>query len=179
MSPNEGHISEKRVDVEIDDAMKRGAKFSADRRYRYALWRIWNESQKIVLFIGLNPSMADETKDDPTIRRCCQFVKDWGYGGMVMVNLFAFCATDFRDLKAAIDPVGAETDRWIQSPCQEAAVVVAVWGNHGAYHNRAQIIRQRIPELWCISMNVTGEPAHPLYLKKTAQLQRLPLGAKS
>lgn len=59
-----------------------GATFSKDRLYRYQLWRIWDESKPYMNVIGLNPSTADETKDDPTIRRCLGFAKAWGYGAL-------------------------------------------------------------------------------------------------
>lgn len=83
--------------------MNKGAKFSDCRKYRYTLWRIWNESEPCVMFIGHNPSTADEKEDDPTIRRCINYSRDWGYGGLYMVNLFAYRATDPKDLIAATD----------------------------------------------------------------------------
>lgn len=74
--------------------MKTGANLSECRRYRFSLWRIWDEALPYALFIGLNPSTADETANDPTITRCINFAKDWGYGGIYMANLFAYRATD-------------------------------------------------------------------------------------
>ena len=65
-----------------------GAEFSPDRKYRYALWRIWDKSNPLIMFIGLNPSKANELKDDPTIRRVRRFAFDWGYGGVYMINYF-------------------------------------------------------------------------------------------
>ena len=64
------------------------AYFSKDRIYRYALWRIWNHNLPKVVFIGLNPSTADEIEDDPTIRRCMSYADNWGYGGYIMGNIF-------------------------------------------------------------------------------------------
>lgn len=78
------------------------AMFSSDRAYRYALFREWGEESKLVV-IGLNPSTADEYQDDPTIRRCIGYAKAWGHGGLVMLNLFAFRATQPGDMKG---------DRW-------------------------------------------------------------------
>ena len=77
------------------------ATFSDDRVHRYALWRIWDESLPKVLFIGLNPSTATETKNDPTIRRCMGYAKDWGYGGYIMGNIFAFRSSDRRSATSA------------------------------------------------------------------------------
>lgn len=76
--------------------MQRGAEFSPCRRYRYVLWRTWDPAAGSVNFIGLNPSTADEQVDDPTIRCCIGFARDWGYGGLVMTNLFAIPATTRR-----------------------------------------------------------------------------------
>ncbi len=73
--------------------MRTDAKLSDCRIYRYALWRIWDDAKPLVMFIGLNPSTADETEDDPTIRRCISFAQNWGYGGLYMANLFVFRAT--------------------------------------------------------------------------------------
>jgi len=83
--------------------MKSHATFSPCRKYRYSLFRIWDEDKSLVLFIGLNPSTADEKEDDPTIRRCINFAKQWGwgYGGLIMGNLFSFRATQPSDLKQA------------------------------------------------------------------------------
>jgi hypothetical protein len=75
---------------------------------------VWDESKAYALFIGLNPSTADEKEDDPTIKRCINYSKKWGYGGLCMVNLFAFRATDPSDLKAFHEPIGLENDKWIK-----------------------------------------------------------------
>ena len=88
--------------------MKKNAKFSACRKYRYALWRTWDESKPYVMIIGLNPSTADENKNDPTITRCINFAKSWGYGGVCVTNLFAFRATVPSDMKTSNDPIGTE-----------------------------------------------------------------------
>ena len=82
------------------------AKFSKDRAYRYALWRTWDDSLEKLLFIGLNPSTADEIKDDPTMRRCIRFSKDFGFGGFIMANIFAFRSTDPKKLKKIKNPIG-------------------------------------------------------------------------
>ncbi|TMF61888.1 MAG: DUF1643 domain-containing protein, partial [Chloroflexi bacterium] len=71
-------------------AAVRGATFSADRRYRYRLWRRWDGARPVVAFVMLNPSTADARRDDPTIRRCIGFAKSWGFGGVEVVNLFAY-----------------------------------------------------------------------------------------
>lgn len=143
--------------------MKTDATFSKCRQYRYALWRIWDDSKPYALFIGLNPSTADETTNDPTITRCSNFAKDWGYGGLCMVNLFAFRATQPSVLMDAKDPIGSANDSWILKLAEKSGVVVAAWGNDGSHMGRSKIIVGMIPNLMCLKINKTGEPAHPLY----------------
>ena len=142
-----------------------GAIFSSCRKYRYALWRNWNESIPRVLIIGLNPSTADENNDDPTILRCMSFAKSWGYGGISVGNLFACCAKLPSVMKSYDDPRGKVNDIWISKLASEATMVVAAWGNDGKYLNRSREIQRTISNLYCIKINKTGEPAHPLYLK--------------
>ena len=86
------------------------ADFSACGTYRYALRRIWLPAAPQVLFIGLNPSTADEKSDDPTIRRCLGFARSWGYGGLIVANLFAYRATAPSALREARDPIGPLND---------------------------------------------------------------------
>ena len=107
-----------------------GAMFSPCRSYRYSLWRTWDSQKPIVVFIGLNPSTADETVNDPTMRRCIGFARLWGYGGMVVVNLFAYCATKPTVLRHVADPVGKDTDSWIYTLCQYVARQVG--GEHNS-----------------------------------------------
>jgi len=155
--------------------MRKTARFSKDRKHRYALWRTWNEDKPTVLFIGLNPSTADETEDDPTIRRCINYAKDWGYGGMVMANLFAFRATDPKNMKASEDPVGKYNDTMIRTLASESKMVVACWGGHGAYLGRGHEVRLLISEkdVKCFGVTKNKSPKHPLYLKKDAELVSL------
>ncbi len=141
------------------------AKFSPDRVHRYALWRTWDESGKIAMFIGLNPSTADEVKNDPTVTRCINYAKRWGYNGMIMSNIFAFRATDPKVMKAAQDPVGPENDKWLLKLANEANLIVAVWGNHGDFMKRGKAVMSLFEEseLHCLAVNKTGHPKHPLY----------------
>jgi hypothetical protein len=148
--------------------LKTGAHFSRCRTWRYALWRQWDAARPWVMLIGLNPSTADARRNDPTIRRCIGFARDWGYGGVWVLNLFAFRATDPRDLKAAVDPVGTRTDWWLRRIARQCDRVVAVWGNDGRFLNRSDAVRKMLGgALSIIRLNASGEPAHPLYLPKT------------
>src|ERR1019366_6557448 len=94
--------------------MQRNAILSDCRRYRFELWRTWddllNDGNGYAMFVGLNPSTADETEDDPTIRRCTDYAQRWGYSGLCMTNLFAYRATLPQDMRGAPDPVGEGND---------------------------------------------------------------------
>ena len=150
-----------------------GASFSKCRTYRYALWRVWEETKPTVLFVGLNPSIADEQIDDPTLIRCTNYAKSWGYGGVMMGNLFAYRATDPKELFQATEPIGEENDSWLKNLASNANLVVAAWGNMGTHLGRSQEVISFLPNLHCLKMNKSGEPAHPLYLK--ADLRPFPL----
>ena len=142
-------------------------------RYRYALWRTWERSRPRLVFICLNPSVADADRDDPTLVRCMGFARNWGYGGVVTANLFAWRATDPRALKRATDPVGPYNDRWLRRLTRDAPRVVAAWGNGGDYLDRANTVRRRIGGLYCLRLTANDQPAHPLYLP--AHLTAFPL----
>lgn len=119
------------------------------------------------MLIGLNPSTADARRNDPTIRRCIGFARDWGYGGVWVLNLFAFRATYPRDLKAAPDPIGPRNDEWLRRVARKVDRVVAVWGNDGGFMARSSRVRGMLGNrLEVIRLNAGGEPAHPLYLPK-------------
>ncbi|WP_348720523.1 DUF1643 domain-containing protein [uncultured Alcanivorax sp.] len=146
--------------------LQRSANFSRCRQYRYALWRHWGPGDDFLLLIGLNPSTADHRQDDPTIRRCMGFARDWGYSGLCVANLFAYRATYPDDLFATDNPVGPKNDQWLRKLARQADLIVAAWGNHGRFMNRARIVSDRLPAMHCIRLNGSGEPAHPLYLPK-------------
>ena len=140
------------------------AKFSNDRVYRYALWRTWDQSLEKLLFIGLNPSTADEVKDDPTMRRCIRFSKDFGFGGFIMANIFAFRSTDPKKLKKIKNPIGKKNDFWIKKLDKEAGMTIAAWGTHGNYLNRGEEVSKMLKNLYCLRKTKNGFPSHPLYL---------------
>lgn len=152
-------------------AMERAATLSACRTYRYALWRRWGRGD-YAMFIGLNPSTADETNDDPTIRRCIGFARAWGYGALCMANLFAYRATDPADMKKAAEPVGWENDHTLTTLARGAGVVVAAWGAHGTYKGRDQSVRLLVPNLHFLRLTKDGHPGHPLYLPASLKPQR-------
>jgi hypothetical protein len=132
--------------------------------YRYSLSRIWDKDKGIVNFIGLNPSTADAKEDDPTIRKCIKYAEKWGYGGIVISNLFAYRTPEPYLMKQTKDPIGKENDRYIKKLAEQSDVIVAAWGNDGEYLERDRFIRDLIPDLMCLKVNQTGQAAHPLYL---------------
>ena len=150
--------------------VNKNATFSDCRKYRYALSRTWDSKKKTVLFIGLNPSTADENIDDPTIRRCINYAQNWGYGSLLMVNLFAYRATIPTELKNVKNPIGNDNDLHITELLKKADLAVATWGNEGSLLNRDKDVKKIIPNLMCLKINKSGQPAHPLYQKKDLKL---------
>jgi hypothetical protein len=146
-----------------------GAAFSRCRRWRYLLWRRWDEAKPAANFLMLNPSTADELKLDPSCTRARKYAEAWGYGSLIVTNLFGWRATDPEEMKSVRDPVGKGNDAAILRAAREAAVVVCAWGNHGAHMDRSKIVLQSLlssgVKLNYLRINsATGQPAHPLYL---------------
>jgi len=139
-----------------------GAELSQCRKYRYALWRIWDNSKPYAMFIGLNPSTANETQNDYTINCCISYARSWGYGGLCMGNLFAFRATYPRVMKSSTDPIGSDNDAWLIKLSKKAGIIVVVWGNDGSHMGRSRSVVDMIPNLMCLGINDTGEPTHPI-----------------
>lgn len=152
--------------------MIREASFSQCGQYRYALWRQWDRGGPTVLFVGLNPSTADHMRDDPTVRRCIGFARDWGFGRLVVVNLFALRSTSPRALRRAPDPVGPRNDRWIARLAADAELVIAAWGALGNYRDRARLVTSTLSDLYCLGRTRDGSPRHPLYVRRDAARQR-------
>lgn len=134
--------------------------------YRYSLWRIWDHSLPKVVFVMLNPSTADHKEDDPTIRRCIGFSKDWGFGSLEVINLFAFRATNPYELKKCADPIGPENDAYIRKALENRPRVIAAWGTKGGIDGRdRQVAKMLQPHLpLCLGTSKDGHPKHPLYI---------------
>ena len=154
--------------TEVDD---RGADFSPCRQYRYALWRHWDWQghANCVMFIGLNPSTADETDNDTTISKCIGFAKKWGYGGIYMLNLFAFKATHPSEMFRAAYPIGPGNDEALAYHRTRCGLIVAAWGagpsksEHGwKWLHRVEDVKRVISKpLWCLGTTKDGSPRHP------------------
>lgn len=145
-----------------------GATFSPCRQYRYALWRIWDVSKPLVMFIGLNPSTADESEPDPTINTVRALSINWGYGGFYMMNLFAIVSKEPEVLKAHADPLG-DNDGWIEKIAPKCKTVVFAWGAFKEAKERCQKIIDQFPEAMCLQILKDGSPRHPLYMKYDTQ----------
>lgn len=158
--------------------MKSGAELSSCEKYRYSLWRIWGttDKPKCVMFIGLNPSTANGSEDDPTIRRCIAYAKDWGYDGLYMANLFAYRATNPKDMMTADNPVGSDNDLSILKITKNVELAVACWGNLGKYKNRDEEVKKLVSNLQALKITKLNQPSHPLYLSKL--LKPVPLISK-
>lgn len=154
----------RRVVVKSDS----GAAFSSCRRWRYLLWRRWDGRRPAANFLMLNPSTADEFKLDPSCTRARVYAEKWGFGALIVTNLFGWRATDPDEMKAVRDPVGRGNDAAILRAAREAKVVVCAWGNHGAHLGRSrgvlEFLKNEDVELSYLKLNSSGEPAHPLYL---------------
>lgn len=149
--------------------MNRVAVFSDDRKYRYQLNIEWDSTRPKAMCIGLNPSTANEVDNDPTINRLIGILKNNGYGGFIMTNLFGLVSPYPEDLRVCPDPI-KETDKWMvdaHSKCQD---VIFCWGNFKQAEHRQKIIKCRYPDALCFGINSNGSPKHPLYLKSNTQV---------
>ena len=144
------------------------AVWSPDRAYRYTLWRtgLGGRRRGFVQFIGLNPSTADETSDDATLRRCIGFARRLSYDTLCMTNVFAYRSTDRSVLATLADPVGPENDRWLLRIAAQASRIVACWGADGVLNRRADEVTNLLGQFNLAALEFTKDrqPRHPLYL---------------
>lgn len=151
-----------------------GAAFSEDRRHRYLLWRRWSDAAWCN-FLMLNPSTADENASDPTATRCLNYAKRWGYGGLIVTNLFAYRSTDPGRLKLAGDPVGEHNAHAILYAARQSQIVVCAWGSHGRFLSAGKDAYRRLVRAGiqphCLALNPSGFPSHPLYQRSDLQPQ--------
>ncbi|QRY48122.1 DUF1643 domain-containing protein [Mycolicibacterium boenickei] len=149
------------------DAVASSAVISGCGRYRYELIRRWDDGP-LLEFVMLNPSTADASLDDPTIRRCIAFAKAWGYCGIVVRNLYALRATNPQVLlNYSGDAYGPRNDEFIVS--NVADCTIAAWGSHAATLwpetlDTIKILDACRPQLFCLGVNANGSPKHPLYV---------------
>lgn len=161
----EYYLDEIQMDAVIDET----------GQYRYSLFRGWNRDLPKMVFIMLNPSTADHFEDDPTIRRCINFAKRWGFGSFEVVNLFAYRATNPKELLSCNDPVGKDNDKYIIEALNRADLAVAAWGTKGTLNNRNKQVLSYLThfDLYCLSLTKEGHPKHPLYIKSDEKPKKL------
>lgn len=156
---------------------KSSAMLSPCQKYRYFLARTWDASKSRALFVMLNPSVADAATDDPTIRRCVRFAQQFGCGGIRVVNLFAYRATDPSELRTAVSPVEhtlGENNTRIRSACRHSSPVIAAWGKDGRLQGRDKIVWRILADMgkvYCLGCNKDGSPKHPLFLSYNQELE--------
>lgn len=148
------------------DTAQAGALLCADRRYRYLLWRRWSEGHGTLLVIALNPSTADAHRDDPTVRRCVGFARDWGFRTLLVANLFAYRAAHPSDLRRAEDPVGPDNERLLRCALATAGRVLVAWGNGGRWRGRDRQVLESLSRPLCLGLTRLGAPRHPLYVPR-------------
>jgi hypothetical protein len=150
-----------------------------DGPYRYSLWREWDPQCPRLLWVLLNPSTADASSDDPTLRRRLAFTHSWSFGSLEMVNLYAWRSSTPRELARIENPVGDENDRYIREAAMRAAKIVVAWGAHRTLHGRdSAVITQFCQPLWCLGTTREGHPRHPLYTKGNTALCPFPASAR-
>ena len=158
-----------------ESTLKRTAVFDATGHYRYQLGRQWQASGPQVAFVMLNPSRADATSDDPTLRACMQFAQRWDYASLTVVNLFAYRTPHPTELKLAKDPVGPDNDLYVLRAAAKAQQVVLAWGNWGSLGERDRhmltLLSPYQSKLTCLQRNRSGQPRHPLYIRRDHPLQ--------
>ncbi len=148
-----------------------GADFSNDRTHRYRLWRIWDRSKPLALFIGLNPSTADETQPDPTIKSVMRIAKHNGFGGVYMMNCWTFVSTDPKGIKT--NPMADQQNNdWLTITAYRCESVVFAWGAFKIVkeNGRDKELIEMFPYAKCLAHLKNGEPKHPLYCKSNTEL---------
>ena len=154
-------------------AIERSASFDPTGRYRYHLGRRWSAVEPLLAIIMLNPSQADGSVDDPTIRRCMGLAQGWGFGAIAVVNLFAYRSPHPTELRQAADPIGPDNDNALITAAHSADQIVLAWGNWGRWRGRDRTVLALLapaqPKLCCLGYNRTGQPRHPLYLPRQTQ----------
>jgi hypothetical protein len=167
------------MDLLEENIIGHGAVFSECGKYRYRLWRYWDKSRPPLVMVMLNPSTADAETNDPTVERCQRRAKQLGFGGLEVVNIFAYRSTDPREMKGQDDPVGPDNDAAILGVCQAAmerkwdamnlgGMVLYAWGQHGNHRGRGKqiidLLRENHITINYLTLGKNNQPGHPLYV---------------
>lgn len=143
-----------------DKYIAKEAKFSECGRYRYWLKRQWSD-KPMAMCIGLNPSTADATDDDPTIGALKRLLEPLGFGGVYMCNLFAWISSEPEDLRTTPNPIG-DNDEWLDIISGHCQHVVFAWGSFKQADYRAKKIALKFPDAYVFGMTAHRKPLHPL-----------------
>ena len=171
-------------------SMNSNAVFSFSRKYRYRLNRKINQSRKEIIFIGLNPSTADEEDNDSTLIRVLNFANSWGYGSLVVINLFARISSSPRLLKSSSNPIGPFNNFELKTNIKdwsedEFCDLWLGWGVNGSFMIRDRNILKEIKKYsekkmqnftkakmpLAIGLTKAGHPRHPLYMANSSYLR--------
>jgi hypothetical protein len=150
-----------------------GAIFSVGRKYRYKLWRKLDHKNPLrILWIMLNPSTADAKIDDATIKKIRKYSARLGFGEFQVVNVYAYRATNPKELQSVEDPFGEENDYILMDAIKHTDRIVCAWGANAGEDGRklAALIRSMDVPMKCLKINKDGSPAHPLYQPDAAEL---------
>ena len=144
--------------------MQAKAVFSECRKYRYYLSRTWESQKASLVFIGMNPSTADEELDDRTTIKCITYAKSWGYGELIMLNLNAFVSSNPKELFNCKKPEGKDNWYWLVKTLAVHEKVILMWGNCPISVEKFSRLMDLIKQPLCFKQNKNGMPTHPLYL---------------
>lgn len=143
--------------------------------YRYALWRNWDKTRVAAMFILLNPHVDGKGKNSPIVDKCIKYAKRWGYGGVIICNLYAYITDDLRELANVDNPHGLDNYQYISQMVKYSGIVVAGWGGLYPTINKLQEIRNLVGPLHYLQLDKMGIPKHPLTLSKSLKPLRFKL----
>ena len=150
-----------------------GAIFSSCKNYRYLLWRKLSDANLSLTFIMLNPSIADHRLNDNTVKKCMKYASKWGYGRLVIVNLFGYISTSPEELRTSQNPIGRYNDFFIKQAVSASSFIVCAWGNNGKIRNRdldvLALLNKYEKKVAVFGLTKQGRPMHPLYLSQMAK----------
>lgn len=150
----------------MENNMEYNAILSEDKEYRYMLSRTWNKNKKIIMFVWLNPSTADDKINDPTITRCINYTKEWWYWWFIMCNLFAYRSTNPNNMKKYKNPIWKDNDKYIELYYNKTEKVICMWWNHWNFMMQSKNFKEKYKEkLFFLEKNKSWEPKHLLYSK--------------
>lgn len=155
----------------IDLTSPTGAIFSDDWRHRYILWRLWSQSRPLMGQVGLNPSTANSTHNDPTIKRSMTRANNAGYGGLIMVNLYSLISTDPKLLLKNEHSVDKMTNLYISAMVNITDRQLCMWGSFKEAKHRAASVYDMLKNPYCLGLNSDGEPKHSLYVSYDVKMK--------